>query len=110
MIGLPLVKQRDSSELEHLRGIIRNLRSENKSLKKQLSRSQKRERQIEDDISDNDIPDSDVHDIWQEEIITPGFRCERCQSSYKPLDLGSRVLHICLNCKWTKSSRNVSDV
>lgn len=105
MIGPTLAKSHNSSELEHLKGIIRNLRSENKSLRKQLGRSQKKERQIDTYIPDDIVPDSDDVHIWTEEIMM--FKCAKCQKNYKPVELGSRLLHVCTECGWTKSSKKL---
>ena len=105
MIGIrqKLAKTRDSSELEYLRGIIRNLRSENKSLKKQLSRSQKKEKTFNDYILN--VDDSVDDGIWTEDVKDSSSKCPKCKSNYTPIELGIRSLHVCNECGWTGSSK-----
>ena len=94
-----MAKQKDSSELEHLRGELRKLKSENRNLKKQLSRYEKRVRNYENTIGEREEEEL--------EAITPQFeqethRCPNCQAKIEPAHLGVRILLRC-QCGYHRS-------
>ena len=90
-----MAKQQERNELEALRAIVRNLRSENKSLKKRLNRFEKRSKQYED-------LESKIQDIEMDEdfssVAENTKKCGRCSGKIKVVDLGIRTLYKCESC------------
>ena len=89
-------RKADKSELEHLRGLLRNLNSENRSLKRQLARATKRpiveELEEEEDASLDSVP--------------TGNRCPECfKGELTTVSLGVRMLTTCSNCKYRKATK-----
>jgi len=95
-------RNRDKSELAHLKGIIRKLESENKQLKRQAKRVQKEQARL-------DVWMDDVMDAYVEEVPPPPppNRCPSCgdKTNYVKADLGNRILHNCKNCGYRKSEK-----
>lgn len=83
-----MAKNRTHSDLEHYRGLIRNLKSENRSLKRRLKQLEKREHQfeyIEDVDDDNNDPSLPI-----------AATCPQCSKGFiKETDLGIKTLYKC---------------
>lgn len=94
-----------SSDLEYYRGKLREKEKEIKKLKSELSRYQKRERQV-------DNLEETAAELALEVSITKASKkdksdCPECQSGQMTIiDLGSiRKIHKCLNCGWSKVTK-----
>ena len=85
-------KQRERSEVEHLRGKIRELESENRQLRKRLKRLDKQSHLYEDII-----------DAVAEEIEVPSNNCEKCKNGVlQTVDLKYARFVVCQTCKERK--------
>lgn len=93
-------KQRERSELEHLRAENRTLKKQIKHLKKQLSHKEKREHLYED-ISE------EIEDQGMEEDIAPkGKSCELCGKGVLVREkMGARILTKCTTCTYSKFTK-----
>lgn len=99
-----MAKKKSGSELEHLRGVVRNQRSEIKALKKELSRFQKRQHQFEDWELEK------TEELLEEDISQPSERhfqesCPECSSGVEKSELGNRILTRCTKCKWRRTQK-----
>jgi formamidopyrimidine-DNA glycosylase len=90
-----VAKSRERSEVESLRGLIRQLKSENRHLKKELARAEKNtKKQISMYAELTDATDASY--ATPELAVdddTPS--CIKCGSSIKETDLGTRILYVC---------------
>jgi len=86
---------RDKNEEEHLRGILRNLRSENKHLKKQLARLQKQMGRAEIELSHYD---ESIEIVPQATVELDTTKCPKCHKSVNPIDMGKRKVINCTHC------------
>lgn len=98
-----MAKSKDRSETEYLRGIIKNLKSENRNLKKQLSRSNKRAHQYED--FETKLQDTEVEEVF-ESVIPPEKTCPKCKSKLKESPLGIKVLITCTSCNFKETRKS----
>lgn len=95
-------KVKDKNEYEHLRGLVRQLQSENKQLRKQLARSNKEvQRAVETVISFVDDTPITEELVINENII----KCLKCGRKIKGLELGPKILYNCINenCKFRRT-------
>lgn len=90
-----MAKSRERSEVESLRGLIRQLKSENRHLKKELARAEKNTKK---QISMY----AELTDATEASYATPelaatedAYSCAKCGSKVKETDLGSRILYVC---------------
>lgn len=94
-------ESKDKNELEHLRGVVRNLKSENRHLKKELARTSKQKRRAEAiaDIGQVEVEDTEL------EVTQPKSKCVKCHGSVQIIELGPRTIHACLNpdCRHRKT-------
>lgn len=74
-------KKRERSELEHLRGVNRQLKSENAQLKKLLNR-----------VNFDSVPDT-----YEEPSKVHGPVCIKCKGPVKLIDMGPKLLYTCSN-------------
>ncbi len=87
-------KSRDKSEGENLRGIIRQLQSENRQLRKQVARSSKEVQRAVETVN------SFVDDVIPEPVDMPSdliSKCIKCGRKAKGLELGPKILYTCTN-------------
>jgi hypothetical protein len=88
---------RDKNESEHLKGILRNLKAENRHLKKQLSRLQKEAKITEAFMSTWDEGDEDL--VAPEALPDPDKpSCPKCRRTAVRIDLGTRSVLKCKQC------------
>lgn len=81
------LRNKSSSEVEHLRGELRSLKSENKSLRQRLKQLEKREHFFENPI------------IEKEEPIKKLEICTSCgKGNLKYVDLGRVIYQVCPVC------------
>ena len=96
-------RSKDKNEAEHLRGIIRQMRAENKQLRKQLARSDKEILRAVDTVN------AFVDDIYEEDFQAPlkvdTIKCSKCRSKMTTLELGPRIVYTCSNedCKYRQT-------
>lgn len=82
-------RNKDGSEVQYLRGIINNLRSENRNLKKRLKQLEKKEHYFDN----KEYYDEPVEEIKQLDL------CESCgKGDYKIIDLGRVKYKVCPLC------------
>lgn len=95
---------KDKSEVEHLKGVIRELQAENRRLKRQSKRVEKERVRI--DAWMDDVMEAYVD---QEPPPPPPDRCPMCgeKEEYSKSDLGNRILHNCKHCGYRKSEKAV---
>lgn len=87
-------KNKSGSETEHLRGVIKQLKSENNSLKRRLRQLEKREHFFEYEESSD-----------SEEITKNNSTCENCgKGEYKYIDLGRVAYLVCPICSNRKKA------
>jgi hypothetical protein len=88
-------RQREGSETEFLKGIIRKLKSENRYLKRCLSQLEKRKHFYEHNEVDDEEP---------EEVLK---KCDTCgKGSLISIDFGVRTITRCSICTFKKVTKN----
>lgn len=94
-----MVKPKDSSEVEYLRGINRQLTRQIKNLKKQVGRGTKEIKRLaeglEPDLED-EIEQPVLHTVENPDT------CPQCTKEIVIIDLGKRLLHNCKACGYRK--------
>jgi len=92
-----MTRKRTHSELEHLRGEVRRLKAENRSLTRKLKQLEKQEHMFEE--SDYTGQDDTV-----EETSVDDTRVEFCpdcrRGALQTLDLGKFIYKTCPVCQW----------
>lgn len=92
-----MAKKREKSEVEYLRGIVKNQRSIIKHLQKEVSRGKKRQHQEEL------IAEELLEDEFKEQEIIATNSCPECfKGKIETVDLGARKMTICDSCKFRK--------
>lgn len=94
-------KKRDRSEVEHLRGVVKNQRSLIKHLKKEVGRSQKREHRVED--LEEILAEEMLEEQHQEKEYVKDDKCPQCKTKVELVDLGPKKLIICQSCGYRKT-------
>ncbi len=96
-----MTKKRERSEVEQLRGVIRNQRSIIKNLKKEISRVTKRESRTEDleEILAEEMLEQDQEDIQ----YIKEDKCPQCKGRVEVVTLGPKKLVICDGCGYRKA-------
>lgn len=90
-------KQKERSETEYLRGVIKNQRSIIKHLQKEVGRNKKRQQQ--DDI----IAEELLEDEFEERDIIADNRCPEChKGTIETVDLKVRKMVVCNSCNYRK--------
>lgn len=89
-----MVKKRERNEVEYLRGLVRELKAENRNLKKRLGVTSKRARRYETRISE----DEDEQLERSEQPVKVVDSCPDCSGELKLVDLGVRQFNSCINC------------
>jgi DNA-directed RNA polymerase subunit RPC12/RpoP len=108
---------KDKNSEEHLRGLVRQLKSQVRNLKKQLSRSNKQaSRSIEDLSLLTDIEEEWPVDFTEnpikrnyEPLKTPNdTSCVKCGKKAKAIDLGPKMVYACSNeeCRHRRTVKN----
>lgn len=93
-----MAKNKDRSEVEHLKGIIRQQKSIIKNLRKSVSRKNKKERNVEE------LEQALAEEYLKEEAeeiqipIKQKDRCSKCQGETEEVDLVVKWLVICQSC------------
>jgi hypothetical protein len=87
-------KKRERSEAEYLRGLVRELKSENRNLKKRLGTVGKKVKRYEQ------LVDESAEEVEMEReaayLTAKGkSRCPECKGDIELMDLGVRELHVC---------------
>jgi len=91
-------KNRDRSDVDRLRDVIRTLKSENRNLKKQLGKTNKKVKAYEEHI-DLSVESEIVED--QSMPDSPG--CPECGEPVQSVSLGVKILITCTSCKYRKT-------
>lgn len=92
-----MAKKQKDDELEYLRGLTRKLKSENRHLKKELSRKSKRP--IVDEELEQEVQEQLLEEEQTEEQLLHKKLCVKCKSDNIDItDLGIRVLIVCDSC------------
>jgi phosphoglycerate-specific signal transduction histidine kinase len=91
-----MVKKRERSEAEYLRGELRKLKAENRHLRKELGRTTKKVKVFEETV-----------DLQEEPEMTLEAATDLCKSCGKgqiqTVDLGVRVMVTCTQCTYRKA-------
>lgn len=87
-------KSKERNEAEYLKAENRKLAKENKSLKKQLTRSNKRATQYED--LEEKIKDIEIEKDFN--VVPESTTCVQCKGPIKESDLGIRIIKTCITC------------
>lgn len=95
-----MAKQKEKSELEHLRGELRKLRSENRNLKKRIGRLDKRSHDL--DEREEQIQEFELESEKFELTTTVNLKdkCPKCVGKLKATDIGPRIIRNCDTCKY----------
>ncbi len=98
---IDMAKQKERSEIEHLRSTIKTQRSQIKNLKKEVERARKRSFQTED--LEERLAESMIEEEYEEnEIVSVTAKCPKCGNKVESVELGSRVGVFC-DCGYRKS-------
>lgn len=87
-----MAKPKDRNEVEYLRGLVRELKSENRHLKKQLGNVKKRA-----GLFDDNLPE-DKEDIEPVITIKNINTCPDCGGELEIIDIAVKNLIICTGC------------
>ena len=95
-----MARPKERNEAEHFKGIIRNLRSEIRHLKKELGRLNKLHQYEQDRLTEA------VEEVVTEIQAIAPVRCPECSSdSFKKIALGNRILESCQSCGYRKGRK-----
>ena len=95
-----MTKPKTKSEVEHLRGVIKSLKSELRNIKKQLGRASKRSHQYED--LEQRVVENDLEEVM-EDLIKTEPKCPQCGSvKLESVNLRVRLLTVCNACGYRK--------
>lgn len=92
-------KQKERSEAEYLRSIVRNLKSENRNLRKQLGRNNKRAHQYED------LEEQIQELALIETPVEVNKKCPKCKGKLKTSDLGIKLFIKCEDCNYRETKK-----
>lgn len=91
-----MTRSKDRTEVETLKGKIRELQKENKQLKKLVGRADKRAQQYADWEESQQEPEEVVIETIQEHI-----KCPRCKANLKQNQIGNvRIIIECESCEF----------
>ena len=99
-----MAKSKDRSEVEHLRGLVRELKSELRHLKKTMARKQKREHLLED-VESREAELFLQEEMEEKKTVAQTERCPKCKSKIDVIDGAKLKVYICSDCGYRKSSR-----
>lgn len=93
------VKNKSHSEVEHLRGLVKELKKENAQLRRQLKDASKYQHQYEDVI------ENDILEETEEEVVEKVAWCPSCTKGKLNLvlNLDTRQIFECDQCDFRKS-------
>jgi hypothetical protein len=93
------VKNKSHSEVEHLRGLVKELKKENAQLRRQLKDAGKYQHQYEDVLENNILEES------KEEVIEKIAWCSSCQKGKLQVvfSMEDRIIYECDQCDFRKS-------
>lgn len=98
-----LAKQRERSELEHLRSTVKNQRSQIKNLKKELDRHSKRAHNYHD--MEERIAENMIEEEFKEiELISKDEHCPDCNEKVEIVQLGARIGIFC-ECGYRRTKK-----
>ena len=94
-----MAKTKDRSELEHLRGIIRDLEKQNRQLRSKLKQYEKSKHIYHDVITDyKDILEKDV-ELEKEAPKKKTYYCEKCHSGImEQFEILNKTIGTCNSC------------
>lgn len=94
-----MAKNKDRTEIEYLRGIIKKLEAENRRLKKVSGANTKKLANlddIEDDVEEEQKQEVKIKNLFQEQ------QCPECNRTLEVIELGARKMHTCA-CGYRKT-------
>jgi cell division FtsZ-interacting protein ZapD len=93
------VKNKSHSELEHLRGLVKELKKENGQLRRQLKDAGKYQHQYED------VVENSLLDEVKEEVIPKVANCNSCYKGKLQVvfSMEDRIIYECDQCDFRKS-------
>lgn len=95
-------KDKERSEVEYLKGLVRKQKSIIKELQKEIGRASKKSH-LYDDIEEK-IKDLEIEEEIKSSV--PQFDCPQCKKGNLDYsDLGVRLLITCSNCKYRESKK-----
>jgi predicted RNA-binding Zn-ribbon protein involved in translation (DUF1610 family) len=99
-----MAKSKERSELEDLRARNKKLEKENRQLRKEIGRFEKRKHLYEENLEDIMSEEDTKNSIEFENNIVKR-KCPKCGKELKITDLGSRLLLQCENCSYRKTEK-----
>jgi len=97
-----MAKQREKSEVEHLRAENRKMKAELRNLKKQVNRTNKRAHQFED--LEERLAEQTLEEKSSDYIVVDNTACPKCsKGKIETIDLGIRKLVRCDNCEYKET-------
>ena len=100
---IDMAKQKERSEIEHLRSTIKNQRSQIKNLKKEVERARKRSFQTED--LEERLAESMIEEEFQEtKELSETERCPECNNVVEIVEMGKRVGIFC-ECGYRRTKK-----
>jgi formamidopyrimidine-DNA glycosylase len=100
-----MAKKRTHSETEFLRGRVKELSTENRSLKRQLGRSSKAIKQFENFLGEDEAEEQ-LEDQKIEESVLRKDSCPKCSSELESVVVGNRKLFMCTSCNYRMSKKS----
>ena len=98
-----MTKPKTKSEVEYLRGIVRELRSENKHLKKMVSRGNKELSRLETQVTESEDEDDQDTSIT---VHDPKTACPVCgKGEMIKTDIGVKWLFTYSDCKHRRTEK-----
>jgi DNA-directed RNA polymerase subunit RPC12/RpoP len=95
-----LSRKRDKNEVEHYKGIIRQLKSENRNLKKRLKQTDRYNR-LDEELRE-DYADLLEEKHYKEDRVVDLINCPDCKRDTKLVDLGRKKYVVCNHCSFRK--------
>lgn len=97
-----MAKSKTKSEVEHLRGLV-------KELKKEIGRKEKRERRYEDlESKEAEALEREADEKYKESSVPIKDRCPNCAGELQSVEIGVVKLITCDDCKYRLTKRSKS--
>lgn len=100
---IDMAKQKERSESEYLKSVIKNQRSQIKNLKKEVERARKRSFQTED--LEERLAENMIEEEFEEnEELSKTERCPECNNAVEMVEMGTRVGIFC-ECGYRRTKK-----
>lgn len=96
-----MTKNKERSEVEHLRGVVKSQRATIKQLQKEVTRLTKREH-LHEDLELKLAEQLVEEEVEETKVMLKREKCPECGDEIEVTPLGAKKLFTCTSCKYRK--------